>query len=74
MEGIALNYIGAGLAALSLIGAAIGVGNVVSAYLQGVSRNPSAEGKLKSFVFVGAALAELPGLLAFVIAILLVLK
>jgi F-type H+-transporting ATPase subunit c len=74
MEGIALNYIGAGLAALALIGTGIGVGNVVAAYLQGVARNPSAESKLKGFVFVGAALAELPGLLAFVIAILLVLK
>ncbi len=72
MEGIQL--IGAGIAALGLIGAGIGVGNVFAAYLSGVARNPSAESKLKTFALVGAALAEVLGILAFVIAILIINK
>ena len=40
MEG--LNYVGAGLACLAMLGAAIGVGNIFAAYLDGAMRNPSA--------------------------------
>ncbi|MBL9096002.1 MAG: ATP F0F1 synthase subunit C, partial [Alphaproteobacteria bacterium] len=42
MEVAAAKLIGAGLAAMALIGAGIGVGNVFGSYLQGALRNPSA--------------------------------
>ncbi len=71
MEMEVLKYIGVGLAATGLIGAGIGVGNVFAAYLSGVARNPSAEGKMKGMAFVGAAFAEVLGLLAFVLGILI---
>jgi F0F1-type ATP synthase membrane subunit c/vacuolar-type H+-ATPase subunit K len=71
MEMEVLKYVGAGLAATGLIGAGIGVGLVFSAYLQGVARNPSVESKLKGFTFVGAAFAEVLGLFAFLIAMLI---
>jgi F-type H+-transporting ATPase subunit c len=71
MELEVLRYVGAGLAALGLIGAGIGVGNVFAAYLNGVARNPSAESKMKGLTFVGAAFAEVIGLLAFVLGILI---
>ena len=71
MEMEVLKFVGAGLAATGLIGAGIGVGNVFAAYLNGVARNPSAESKLKGMTFVGAALAEVLGLLAFVLGMII---
>ncbi len=71
MEGESLKYIGAGLAAFGLIGAGLGVGSVFAAYLNGVSRNPSVESKIKTLTFVGAAFAEILGLLGFVIAVMI---
>ena len=35
-------YIGAGLACLGMLGAAVGVGNIFGSFLQGAMRNPSA--------------------------------
>lgn len=63
-------YIGAGLATIGMLGAAIGVGLIFSAALQGIARNPSKEGSIKGFALLGMALAEFMGLLAFVVAIL----
>ena len=45
MEGdiaLGLKYVGAGLATLGMIGAAIGVGNIFSSFLDAAMRNPSA--------------------------------
>jgi len=69
------NYkpIGAGLMALGMLGAAVGVGNVFAALLNGIARNPSAEGKLRTLAFVGAGLSEAMGLFALVIAFMLIL-
>lgn len=72
MEGMALKYIGAGLMAAGMLGAAIGVGSVFAALISGIARNPSAEGKLKPLAFIGAGLAEAMGLFAFIIAIILI--
>lgn len=63
-------YIGAGLATLGMLGAAIGVGIIFSAALQAIARNPAKEGSIKGFALLGMALAEFMGLLAFVVAIL----
>ncbi len=71
MELEVLKYIGAGLSSLGLIGAGLGVGLVFSAFLNGVARNPSAEPKMKALTFVGAAFAEVLGLLAFVTSMLI---
>ena len=37
-----LKYVGAGLATLAMFGAALGVGNIFSSYLDAAMRNPSA--------------------------------
>jgi F0F1-type ATP synthase membrane subunit c/vacuolar-type H+-ATPase subunit K len=63
-------YIGAGLATIGMLGAAVGVGLIFSAALQGIARNPAKEGSIKGFALLGMALAEFMGLLAFVVAIL----
>jgi len=72
MEYAALKYIGVGLMAFGMFGAALGVGNIFAAMLNGIARNPAAEGKLSKYVYVGAGLAEAMGLFALVIALLLI--
>lgn len=63
--------IGAGLAMTGMIGAGIGVGNIFGNFLAGALRNPSAAASQVGNLFVGAALAEALGILAFVIGFLL---
>ena len=63
-------YIGAGLATLGMIGAGVGVGTIFGSFLSGALRNPSAAGAQIGNLFVGAALAEALGILAFVLGIL----
>ena len=71
MEAEAAKYIGAGLATLGMIGSAIGVGNIFGQFLSGALRNPSAAAGQVGNLFVGAALAEALGILAFVLGILI---
>jgi len=66
-----LMYIGAGLAAIGVGAAALGVGNVFGSFLEGALRNPSAADSQQGRLFIGFAAAELLGLIAFVVAILL---
>lgn len=71
MDVATAKLIGAGLASAGLIGAGIGVGTIFGNYLQGALRNPSAAEGQRVWMFVGAAMAELLGLLAFVVAMVL---
>jgi F-type H+-transporting ATPase subunit c len=71
MDAEAAKQIGAGLATLGMIGAGIGVGNIFGNFLSGALRNPSAAASQIGNLFVGAALAEALGILAFVIGFLL---
>lgn len=66
-----LRYVGAGLATLGMIGAAIGVGNIFGNFVSGAMRNPNAAPGQIGNMFVGAALAEALGLFSFVIAMLI---
>ena len=61
----AAKLIGAGLAA-------IGVGNVFGSFLEGALRNPGAADSQQGRLFIGFAAAELLGLLAFVVAMILI--
>ena len=72
MEGMAIKFIGVGFMAFGMFGAAIGVGNIFSALLNAISRNPSASEDLQRMALIGAGLAEAMGLFSFVIAILLI--
>jgi F-type H+-transporting ATPase subunit c len=72
MELEALKYIGVGLSSFAMLGAAIGVGNVFAALLNGIARNPEASGDMMRAALIGAALAEAMGLFAFLIALLLI--
>ena len=72
MEYVALKFIGVGMMAFGMLGAAIGVGNIFVAMLNGLARNPNAENKMAKYIYVGAGLAEAMGLFSLVIALLLI--
>ena len=72
MEADAAKLIGAGLAALPLAGAAIGLGLIFSSFLAGAFRNPSASAQNQPTMLLAFALTEFTGLLGFVIAMLLI--
>jgi F-type H+-transporting ATPase subunit c len=63
--------IGAGLAAIGTGVAAIGVGSLFGSFLQGALRNPAAADGQQGRLFLGFALTELLGLMAFTVALLL---
>jgi F-type H+-transporting ATPase subunit c len=70
MEAESFKYFGIGLATLGMLGAGIGVGNIFGQFLAGALRNPSAAASQVGNLFVGAALVEALGILAFVLGIL----
>ena len=70
MEASAAKLIGMGLAAIGMIGAGIGVGNVWASLIQAVGRNPAAKDNVQTFAYIGFAVTEFIALLAFVVAIL----
>ena len=72
MDAEAAKYIGAGLATLGMIGSALAVGNIFGNFLAGALRNPAAAAAQVGNLFVGAALAEALGILAFVLGILMI--
>ena len=71
MDPVAAKMIGAGLAAIGAGLASLGVGHVFAAFLEGALRNPSAADGQQGRLFIGFAGAELLGLLAFVVAMIL---
>ncbi len=66
-----LKAIGAALAVLCLGGVAGAIGNVFNAAINSIARNPAAKSDIQSFAFIGAAFAEALGLMAVVIAFLI---
>ena len=72
MDIVSLKYIGVGLMAFGMLGAALAVGNIFNGLMCSIARNPSAGEQLQRFALIGAGLAEAMGLFSFVIAILLI--
>ncbi len=64
-------YIGAGLCALGMAGAAIGIGNIFGSFFNSIARNPSAANELKKYIYIAAAFAEAMGVFALIVAILI---
>ena len=58
MELEAAKMIGAGLAAIALAGAGVGIGSVFAALILGFSRNPGLEKQLFGYAILGFALTE----------------
>ena len=72
MDATSLKYIGIGLMAFGMLGAAIGIGTIFGSLLNAIARNPSAADQMQRMAFIGAGLAEAMGLFSFVIAMLLI--
>jgi F-type H+-transporting ATPase subunit c len=72
MDLMAIKFIGVGLTAVGMLGAALGVGNIFSSLLNGIARNPSAGDQMQRMAFIGGGLVEAMGLFSFVIAILII--
>jgi len=63
--------IGAGLATIGVVGAGAGIGIVFAGLLLAISRNPQKEARLVQLTLLGFALAEAMGLLAIMMAFLI---
>ncbi len=72
MEVDAAKAIGAGLAAIGMIGAGIGVGNVWASYFQAIARNPAAKDDIGASVFIGFAVTEAIALFALIIGLMVI--
>ena len=64
--------IGAGIAALSCIGAGVSIGIASGKAVEAVARQPEADGKITKLLLLGGALAEATAIYGFVVAILIV--
>ena len=71
MEAEAAKFIGAGIVTIGMVGSALADGNIFGQFLAGALRNPAAAASQVGNLFVGAALAEALGILAFVLGILI---
>jgi F-type H+-transporting ATPase subunit c len=63
--------LGAGLAVIALAGVGVGIGNIFSALVSSVARNPSARDNVFGLAILGFALTEAVALYALVIAFII---
>lgn len=63
--------IGAGLATIGVVGAGAGVGTIFGSLIEGFARNPSKGNDLFRYAIIGFALTEAVGLLALMMAFLI---
>ena len=71
MEVEAAKMIGAGLATIALVGVGIGMGNIFSAMVTAIGRNPAARGEVFGVGILGLALTEAIALFALIVALLM---
>lgn len=67
-----IKTVGAGLAAIGMLGSAIGLGNMFAKFFEAVARQPEVESNLKTYLFIGMALVEAIALFAFVVAMIII--
>lgn len=64
--------IGAGIAALGVIGGGIGIGTIGGKAVEAIARQPEAKGDITSTMILGIAFAEVTSLYALIVSILLI--
>lgn len=64
--------IGAGVAVLTGIGAGIGIGLATSKATDAIARQPEADGKIRTSLILGCALAEATAIYGFIIGLLII--
>ncbi len=65
-------FIGTGMVMLSTVGAAIGIGMIGKAALEGIARNPDAYGNIMTTMILASAFAESLAIYALVITFLII--
>ncbi len=70
MDASAAKLIGAGLAAIGMIGAGIGVGNIWASYITAISRNPASKADIGASIWIGFAVTEAIALFALLVALM----
>lgn len=66
-----IKAVGAGLAAIGLTGAGIGIGSIFASLISATARNPALRQQLFSNAILGFALAEATGLFALMVSFLI---
>jgi F-type H+-transporting ATPase subunit c len=66
----AIKTIGAGLAAIGMVGAGIGVGNVWASYISALARNPAAKDEIGASIWIGFAVTEAIALFALIVGLM----
>ena len=69
---VGLIAVGAGLAIMGAGASSIGEGMICAKAIEGMTRNPEMQGKLRSTMILAVALDESCGIYSFVISILLI--
>ena len=72
VDQIGLIALAAGIAALTGIGSAIGEAIICAKAIEGMTRNPEMEGKLKSTMILAVALDESTAIYALIVAVLVI--
>ncbi len=67
----AAKFVGAGLSAMGLAGAGVGIGMVFASLVLGISRNPSMKDEMFRMAILGFALTEAIALFALMIVFLI---
>lgn len=70
MDPAAAKLVGAGLAAIGVAGAGVGIGHIFAALVNSVARNPSARNQVFGLGILGFALTEAVALYALLISFL----
>ena len=65
--------IGAGIAAITGVGAGIGIGMATSKAVDAIARQPQAGGKITKALILGCALAEATAIYGLIVAMLIIL-
>ncbi|GAB5469938.1 MAG: F0F1 ATP synthase subunit C [Rhodospirillales bacterium] len=71
MDAEAAKLIGAGIAAMGMIGAGIGVGNVWSSFFSAIARNPASKDEIGANIWIGFAVTEAIALFALLVSLML---
>lgn len=64
--------LGAGIAALGVIGGGIGIGTIGGKAVEAIARQPEAKGDITSTMILSIAFAEVTSLYALIVSILLI--
>ncbi len=71
MDVASAKLIGAGLAAIGMIGSGVGVGTIWASLIATVGRNPSAKGAVETYAWIGFAVTEAIALFALAVVLLI---